>query len=285
MDTPDALIRELLKIAKSDVKASETLYRASLYSQSYFYFQQATEKATKALSLYLEFSKPEDIFKVRHDIFKIHKKTFKQTQEQHHQVLNMAQIFPFFETAGLVDSKRIKQQLEDSQKIVSVFDRMKELDLIKIPTRDIKKFLKKIESLQLRITITSAEISKKIGSVFYPIIEKLEKENSNIALYFAELIKVGLKDEEFTGFMREHFQDVLASLSQIIYAHSVLYFSGYLTIQHSSISRYPDTQNPNNSPTHIYMKRLPVVKYQPVFLRHLKKAILVIQKNIELDNK
>ena len=95
----------------------------------------------------------------------------------------------------------------------------------------------------------------------------------------AKEMKRALASQEFGDFIREHFADVIKSFVHIIYAQTVLYFSGYIIIQHSSISRYPDTDDPKRTPLTIYNKRLPIVKYQSLFLQHLAKAIKTIEKN------
>lgn len=276
----ELLAIELLKVAKSDVAASEILYENRLFSQSYFYFQQATEKATKALILFLEMSSAKETFNVRHNIFKLHKTHFFKAKEENEKALNIVKTLPFFETSGLIKSKEIKEQLNNSEELLSFFDSMKEFDLINIPTKDIHLFLEKIKSLDLKRNRIPADLEKWIEIFFMPFISEMESHDSILAKYMAKEMKAAFESEEIGDLIRGHFADVIESFVHIMYSYAVLYFSGYLTIQHSSISRYPDTNNPKRSPLRIYNKKLSVVKYQSLFLQHLKKAIIMIEKYI-----
>ena len=97
------LAAELLKIAKADIKASKNLYKSRLYAQSYFYFQQATEKATKAAALSLEMSSAKDTFNMRHNIFKLHRKNILDVKRQNQLAVDVAKALPFMETSGLFE--------------------------------------------------------------------------------------------------------------------------------------------------------------------------------------
>lgn len=275
----ELLAIELLKVAKSDVKASEVLYENRLFSQSYFYFQQATEKATKALVLFLEMSNAKETFNVRHDVFKLHKANFLKAIEEKQKALDLVIALPFFETSGMIETKKIKEQLDNSAESINLFDKMREFDLINIPANDIILFLNNIESLQLKSLRMPADLEKRIDDLFMPFINKMELHDSKAARYMANEMKAALISKEFGDFIREHFADVIKSFVHIMYAQAVLYFSGYLTIQHSSVSRYPHTDDPKKNPLNIYNKKLPIVKYQPVFLRHLKKALKIIERS------
>jgi HEPN domain-containing protein len=45
------IVNSLLKIAKSDLRASKLLYKEKLYSQSIYFFQQSIEKSNKVLTI------------------------------------------------------------------------------------------------------------------------------------------------------------------------------------------------------------------------------------------
>lgn len=278
------LAKELLKVAKTDIKASRVLYKSRLYAQSYFYFQQATEKATKAVALSLEMSTAKDTFNMRHDVFKLHRKNIVNARKQNQLTVDLAKALPFLETSGLVEKKKIQKQIQSSEQSITFFENMKDYDLTNIPARDINLFLKNIEGLELKRTKIPEDLESKIDGLFMSFIEKMELHESKAAQYMAREMRAALKSEEFGQFIREHFADVIKTAIHFLYAHAVLYFSGFLTIQHSSKTRYPDTDNPSISPLSIYKRKLPIVKHQPLFFEHLEKAIRVIESELELDS-
>lgn len=225
-NTDELLALELLKIVKTDVKASRVLYGNRLYAQSYFYFQQATEKATKALSLLLKMSTAKQTFNIRHDIFKLHKASFLQAKEDKQKALALAEALPFFATSGIIETEKIKEQLEKSEQSLLLLDNMKELDLIKIPAKDINLFLENIQSLELKRLRMPDDLEKRIDGLFIPFIDKMELHESKAAKYIANELRNALESKEFGDFIREHFADVIKSFVHVAYAHAVLYFSG-----------------------------------------------------------
>lgn len=274
------LATELLKVAKSDVMASKVLYISRLYAQSYFYFQQATEKATKAVALSLEMSTVKDTFNMRHNVFKLHRKNIQDATREKQLAVDLAKALPFMETSGLIETKKLQKQIKSTEQSLTFFENMRDYDLINIPARDINLFLKNIEGLELKRAKIPEDLESKIEGLFMPFIEKMELHESKAAQYMANEMRDALKSEEFGQFIKEHFADVIKTTIHFLYAHAVLYFSGFLTIQHSSKSRYPDNDNPEINPLTIYKKKLPVVRYQPLFLKHLEKAIKIIERNL-----
>lgn len=280
MNTNENLARQFLKIAKADIRASKVLYKSRLYAQSYFYFQQATEKATKGFALLLEMSTAKDVFNMRHNVFKLHRKNIQDAKRNNQATVNLAKALPFMETSGLIETKKIQAQITSSEQSENFFENMRDYDLVNIPTKDINLFLKNIEGLEIRRAKIPEDLESRIEELFMPFIEKVERHESKAALYMAKEMRVALKSEEFGQFIREHFADVIMTTIHFLYAHTVLYFSGFLTIQHSSKSRYLDTDDPAINPLAIYKKRLPVVKYQPLFLKHLQRAIDTIERTL-----
>lgn len=279
MNTNEHLAIELLKTAKTDIRASKVLYKSRLYAQSYFYFQQATEKATKSFALFLEMSTAKESLNIRHDVFKLHRKNIRDAKKQNQLAVDLAKALPFLESSGLIETKKAQNQIKSTEQSMVFFENMRDYDLINMPARDISLFLKRIESVELKRAKIPEDLISRIDNLFMPFIEKLELHESKAAQYMAKELRAALQSEEFGQIIREHFADVIRTSIHFLYAYTVLYFSGYLTIQHSSKTRYPDTDNPSMNPSVIYKKKLPIIKYQPLFLAHLEKAIKAMEDN------
>lgn len=238
-DINEALATQLLKVAKTDIKASKVLYENQLYAQSYFYFQQATEKATKAVALSLEMSTAKDTFNMRHNVFKLHRKNIQAATREKQLAVDLAKALPFMESSGLIETKKLQMQIKSTEQSATFFENMKDYDLINIPARDINLFLKNIESLELKRAKIPEDLENRIEGLFMPFIEKMERHESKAAQYMAKEMRAAFKSEEFGQFIREHFADVIKTTIHFLYAHAVLYFSGFLTIQHSSKKQIP----------------------------------------------
>jgi hypothetical protein len=122
------------------------------------------------------------------------------------------------------------------------------------------------------------DINERINNFFKKFISDIESQNSDIGRWFVKSMRKDLTDTQVGNLIREHFKETMKSIIDTAYTYSVLCFTSYLTIQHSTISRYPSNKLGNKSPSKIYKSNLPIVKYQPVFLTHLTKAISTIEK-------
>jgi len=73
------IAKNLLEIAKKDLKASKCLYDNGLYPQAVFYLQQSVEKATKTFGILSDFIDENELKDfVGHNPLKIHKKVFEE---------------------------------------------------------------------------------------------------------------------------------------------------------------------------------------------------------------
>ena len=73
------------------------------------------------------------------------------------------------------------------------------------------------------------------------------------------------------------FTDLLTSKliplqMQGVFISTTFWFCAIVTVQHSSLTRYPD--NKGNKPLDIYKKNLPIVRKQPEFMDFLEKALM-----------
>lgn len=270
--------KELFKIARSDIKASKILYANRLYPQSFFYFQQATEKATKAYYLLSDFIDEKRSFDIRHNLFKLHRKILVDVELNTNSALNLLNDFPFFEIPESFEKEKIKEQLKSIQQGISAVDGLNQIDLINIPAKDIRLFLSHIESLKVKGIKTPAELGKKVDAFFESFIASIQKYDSKEAIYVAMVLKEILTSTEWKEFIRNHFTELIKISVDSMYAFSTLYFASYLTIQHSTLSRYPENNNAKRSPAKIYSKNLPSVKYQLHFLDHITTAITLLEK-------
>lgn len=280
MNQKTILAKELLKIAKADVNASSLLYNQKLYPQSYFYFQQATEKATKSYFLFLEIIDKKIAFDVRHNLFKLHKKVLLQAQETNKQAMDFTGMYPFLQVAGL-DRERLVKKHNSIQDDLILFDKLKDYDLINISSKNIKVFLDNLESLNVKVVKMPEDLSQSIKNYFRLLIDDIKMHNSEGAIQMAKALEDSLTDPEWTEFIHVHFKEIIRTVLDSIFIYATIFFTSFLTVQHSSISRYPNNENPEITPLKIYSRKLPLVKWQPDFLENLKRAITLIEHNFK----
>jgi len=65
--------KNLLTIAKSDLKASRELFKKRFYPQTVFLFQQSLEKTIKSFAISSEYFSKQEVINFGHDIIKFYK--------------------------------------------------------------------------------------------------------------------------------------------------------------------------------------------------------------------
>lgn len=276
----DLLARKFLKVAKADVKASRALYDERLHPQSYFYFQQATEKATKAFFLLCDMTNSKKNFNAGHNLFKLHSKPLSSAGKDNRLALDILKVFPFLQQTTVMKGVNIKKNIKEINTGLNFFGSMDKYDLINISSTDIKKFLAKIKGLKIKYHGVKApkNMNERVDKFFENFIGEIERDNSAVAKYFADALRKELASIDAGNLIREHFSDWIEAIFETSYAYCVLFFCSYLTVQHSVLSRYPDSKKNPKTPFQIYNKKVPIVKYQPLFLDHLQSAIFSCEK-------
>src|SRR5689334_1718424 len=83
-----------LRIAVSDLKTAKLLYSNGHFRTSYFFFQQAVEKANKAAFIQFFDLKECDLIKMRHDQFKFYIEKFIERKTEIESTINTISILP-----------------------------------------------------------------------------------------------------------------------------------------------------------------------------------------------
>lgn len=263
----------LIEIAKKDLKASEILYKRGLYSQSYYHFQQASEKANKAFGLFHELITEDELLKLQHNQLKIYRKAIVNREVEAKEMVGFFDKNPEVADHAFFKNKPVKEYhtlLGDGLKFL---DSTKNIDLLNISQEDLNYLLSSLQELN-SFKPSQSNKSKKIT------LDELAKYDDLIKKHGNET-----KQKEMEGFSElnkedqdELFKSILLfskNYIQSLYINLTLYVSAVITIRHSNSTRYiVDGRNPLD----FYVKKNPIIKYQPEFLWHLNKALKLFEK-------
>lgn len=194
-----------IKLAISDLKSSRILYEQRQFRTSYFFFQQATEKANKAFALKFGTATEENLKDAGHDQFKIDRKYLVKKMDELKNSLDIATDIPV----------KLSIKHERLTNAVKSIDGLRNEDLINISNKDLLEVYKEIKRFAI-------PINKR-----YPQIKEIFKktEESKRAKLIGEFL--------------------LEQTRNIYFIKLTLYACALLTIKHSSLTRYPqDNLNP-----------------------------------------
>lgn len=139
-----------IKLSLNDLKCARILYEHKEFRNSYYLFQQATEKANKAFTLKFELANEEDIRNMGHDIFKFNRRfVTKRIQE----------IENLFKESK-VHSPKIIKEYEKLKKGLSEVDSLKNKDLTNLSFKEIDSLYKEVVSIRKPYVERNPEVVK-----------------------------------------------------------------------------------------------------------------------------
>lgn len=261
-------INTWLNLAFDDLQSSEVLYKDGKYRASYFLFQQAVEKTGKIYAYILNMATVDSFEDIRHDQFKILRKHLvKQLGETQTKVPAVTDL-----------SKQLKLQKEEKSlnDAIKGIDSMWNEDLVNISSKDLNELLKEFKNsfiLKLDLPNKYNEEAKEMVNSFIKRMSRRKSPKAARALKpFLELVA----DENSFRKGYEIFVPALNRWIDSIYCSLAIYGCALITVQHSSLTRYPKERK---DPLKIYTLKLPVIRKQPQFMDLLNKALSKIKKN------
>lgn len=258
-----------IEIALNDLKSARLLYEHEQFSNSYFLFQQSVEKANKAFALLSGKITVEELEDFKHDQFKIYRKLLVAQREQAHSTSVALDSNPNPIPTEIKKEFDFKSHYQTLDKSVRFIDSLRNLDLINLSASELNYFLrelKKLEKVKLKIPKNAKEI------VYVKLANFIGAFGTEEAMKMKSAL-IALSSEETDELWNVILQTIPLFLD-VIFVNLTLYFCALLTIQHSSLTRYPDE---GDSPLWLYDLDLPIVKKQPLFMNYMDKALIKLQ--------
>jgi HEPN domain-containing protein len=263
---------DLIEIALRDIRASKVLFKEKLYAQSYFSFQQASEKATKAYGLFSEIISENELKKdIQHNQLKIFRKAIVKEEKEIKSSLETLNSRPNVAKHQYFNRENIDKHLKNLENGLKFHDGAKQLNLLTYKKEELLYYIEGMDEIyRLRIKFVKKEKQKILNE----IKELIQFGSSFVSPQYIEELQEVLKEEN----QKEYFEILEGYLNQYyraIFIHYTFYFCALITIRHSNLSRYPDG---GENPTTFYNLKNQSVKYQEDFLYYLERALKIFRK-------
>jgi HEPN domain-containing protein len=265
-----------IKIALSDLGSSRTLCEARHYRTSYFLFQQASEKANKAFALYANFATEEELSKIGHDQFKLYRRELVKKESELKTLVEAAEALPSTARDHEIMGLETMKSVQTSQlNMIRLIDGLRQKDLVNFSAVELNQLSKLLISLRSPNIRLSRNPPPEMKEIILRIADWAGNfqtpEAMNAKKKFEEWANDPVKLKEIYAVMIKTVK-ITADFSFIFFS---LCCSAVLTIQHSSLTRYPAE---GKDPLKIYTAKLPVIKKQFLFMDLLQEALKKLQK-------
>lgn len=256
------------KLSLGDLAASRVLYTNGYYRQSFFLFQQASEKANKGYLLLTGESTINELRQSSHAQIGIYKNL---TKKKRNYIDNMIKVIePFQHThQNEIPFLNFTSYLKTLNNALEGFGEL-EMKTQNISVDDLTNLtyeLKDLEHIPIRRPRNLISIVKKHLTLHadwlkgFETAEIIESEKE-----LRKVIHVRKKLHEISDISFE----VGIIQSKLLFSQLTLFVCAMITNKHSTSTRYADT---GADPDNIYTKKLPIVRKQLQFMILLKKAI------------
>jgi len=263
-------------LSESDLNSARLLYDNGHFRTSYFFFQQATEKANKAFALLSGLLSDKELKDIQHDQLKIYRKTIVKQESEIKSLIEVLKPYPKITNHELIQKTNFVKYHSSLSEGLSFIDSLRNIDLVNVSTNDLNTIIRELRKLKQ----TKLKFPKDIKQVFkkqflevadwighFETQESLKEKN--------DLINLLDNEEQSKQFYDLMIYQILPMIIEIAFANMTLFFCALITVQHSSMTRYPEN---NINPETVYNLQLPIVKKQPLFMDLLKNSIIVIKK-------
>lgn len=269
-------IKIWIELSQSDLNSSRLLYNNNHCRASYFLFQQATEKANKAYALLAGLLSDEELKSIQHDQIKIYRKIIVKQGEEIKSLNKTLKTHPKIVKHEITKMINSIEYHKLSTNGLRVIDDLRNTDLVNISIANLNSIiqeLKKLKEVKLQLPNDTKQALKMRFLAGANWVEDFE---SQVAVTTKnDLINLLNNTEQFEQLHDLMVNRILPMTKNIIFVHWTLFFCALITVQHSSLARYPDN---GINPETIYNKDLPIVKKQAMFMDLLENSLFILNK-------
>jgi len=261
-----AYIASWIDIAIKDLEVSKILFENKMYSNSFYHFQQASEKGLKAYAFMVKtYTSENDANRTGHYTLKI----FEDSANERQKEVDFLKDYKFDAIIGseVLDeySNNLKNSLNALPQKKEIFEYSNEILI------EILKIISELKDYNLDFTIDFKEhLIVKMDLIFKEIYmfnpEKVEEERKD----FEEFIKDENQLNDLIESAKEHLKNRLNEHHFVL----ILYYSNLLSHNHNNKSRYPEL---DFNPLEYYNLSCPIIQKLPEFTQYLESTLFQLK--------
>jgi len=256
-----------LDLALDDLRTSQVLFKESIYPNSFYHFQQASEKGLKAYAFMSKlYTSEKDANKTGHytlDIFK------KAINERKRDITFLNELN--FES--LIGEKQLCEYSSNLNEGLNVIPSKKEVfEYSGQILNEIIAILEELKKYKFSLPENFDSLFKQKINSFFDLLYELNPKEIERA---KEELNLVFEDEKEYKALKQSIENVLSNMLNENYHVSILYFSNLISHNHNNIARYPEI---DFNPRKYYNLRKPIIKKLPVFSNYLNSTLKQLKK-------
>jgi HEPN domain-containing protein len=260
-----------MDLARSDLKSSRVLHDSGHYRTSYFFFQQTAEKANKAFAHFAGLLSEKEFKDIQHDQLKIYRKTIAKQEAEIKTLVQVLEPYPKVSNHQILQLTNFRDYQKALSEGLCFIDTLRGYDLVNIPVQDINFILRQLNTVKNTKLKIPRNFEDVLKNQVVGVADWLGQFETQEAIFAKTAILGFIDDPDKSKEIYDIIvKQILPMVIDLAFVSLTLYFCAIVTIQHSSLTRYPDN---NVNPDNLYTKKLPLVRKQKEFMDLLDKAL------------
>lgn len=259
-------IQTWIDLAIEDLEVSKILFENQKFSNSFYHFQQASEKGLKAYAFMIKtFTTENDANTTGHYTLKV----FEDSANERQKEIDFLKGYEFDKIFG---SENFEQYSNNLRSGINALPKKKEIfEYSNEILIEILNILSELKDFNLDFTIDFKEhLIVKMDLIFKELYkfnpEKVLEERKD----FEELIKDENQLNDLIESAKEHFKNRLNQHYFVL----ILYYSNLISHNHNNMSRYPEL---DFNPLVYYNINCPIIQKLPEFTQCLDVTLLQLK--------
>jgi HEPN domain-containing protein len=266
-------IQSWIDIAIEDLKVSQILYENKKYSNSFYHFQQASEKGLKAYAFMCKtYTSEKEAYNTGHYTLKVFIDSAKKRQKE-------IALLKDHELEKIIGSENLDEYSKNLESTSNSLPHKNEIFAYSNEILDeILKTISELSEYNFEFPKGFKEHLLEKMDLVFNLVYKINPEKADeTRKEFNDLIKDDKQLNEFIESTKEHFNNTMIEIYYVI----ILYYSNLISHYHNNKTRYPEI---DFNPLEYYNFSCPIIQKLPEFLEYLNLTLLQLKKWNDLIN-
>lgn len=256
-----------IEIAIKDLEVSKILYKNEMYSNSFYHFQQASEKGLKAYAFMVKtYTSETDANKTGHYTLKV----FIDSANERQKEIAFLKDHEFDKIIGNDNLDEYSNNLKSGLNVMpqknEIFEYSNEILI------EILNLLHDLKEYDFEFPIDFKEyLIDKMDLIFNQVYKLNPEKVQEARNDFKEFIKDENQLNDLIESTKKHFKNTLLESYYVL----ILYYSNLISHNHNNKSRYPEL---DFNPLEYYNLNCPIIQKLPEFTQYLDSTLLQLKK-------
>lgn len=256
-----------IEIGIKDLEVSKILFENKLYSNSFYHFQQASEKGLKAYAFMIKaYTSEKDANKTGHFTLNVFKDSVNERQKE----IDFLKEYEFDKIIGSENLDEYSNNLKNGIKALP-----QKSDIFEYSNEILFQMLKTLYELKEYDFEFPIDLKKHMIDKIDLIFEQVYKLNPEKAEEARKDFKEFINDENQLNDLIENTKKNFKNTLLENYYVLILFYSNLISHNHNNKSRYPEL---DFNPLEYYNLNCPVIQKLPEFTQFLNSALLQLKK-------